>query len=808
MAVISSQSIPTNGSTKDFQILGDILSKSHMGVWLNTGSGNVWQGYDKWDRLGSVILFKNAPVEGTLLINVYDTSEEVPTEPDAYAVLSTLSTEIARIFLSIDNIDAVGNNGDNIDTVAGLETALIAVITEPLRQSILDAETNANDAEDAWNDFRTRYYGISSSDPVTDPLGNAMGSGDIYFNITTNRMKVYTGVVWIDAGTSINGMIEYVEFVASAGQDTFTGLTYDVGYVNVYRNGYRLPNSDFTATTGTSIVLGTPANLNDDIIVEAFGAFDSGQLANILSDIDTLESDMALVEGDITTLQSNLSTTNTNVGNNTTDISGLDTRVGDSETDISAIDNRVTAVEGDLLNRHGADTTTPIVTINVDPAKYDVKAFNYILDGDEYSQAITSGATHDMSAGQFRILYVDGTGTVKTQSTFLTAGEVGTKMEIGRIASDDGTNITSIGDSAFIVGDFMKNVYARWKFFEGTKFGQNAGLITEYAVGQLQADGGYISDNNGNIEVINSEIELDVFPVYTVAGSTGIRPLVANMIVPDTQYDNGTDLALIPNNKFVAHTLLRSMGTSRYYLEYGRIVYNSLIEAQLGITENNIFSQDSSEVEPLARVIVLENQGIADIRDVRGQPSAQSSSVLNVLGWKDLVSPFIAGARGGVISEPSWDDIGNGIIMTHWVAGDELPVAFHVDHDYALETPAFPHVHFFAKDAQAQSATITWRFSYVIAKGHSQGESLTGVATDIDFTYTYTGSEVAGEHIIVECADIDAFVLIEPDTVILAQVTLLSENLAGDIVGIMADLHYQSDRETTPFKEPNFLTGV
>ena len=71
-------------------------------------------------------------------------------------------------------------------------------------------------------------------------------------------------------------------------------------------------------------------------------------------------------------------------------------------------------------------------------------------------------------------------------------------------------------------------------------------------------------------------------------------------------------------------------------------------------------------------------------------------------------------------------------------------------------------------------------------------------------TYTYTGTEVAGEHIVLECSDAQAFDLIEPDTVILGRVELVSETVSGSIYGIECDLHYQSNRETTPNKSPNF----
>jgi hypothetical protein len=75
-------------------------------------------------------------------------------------------------------------------------------------------------------------------------------------------------------------------FTATAGQTTFTVTgTYTVGYLDVYQNGVRLSSgTDYTATNGTTFVLTTPANLNDEIesigykvasIVTTLGQFDN-----------------------------------------------------------------------------------------------------------------------------------------------------------------------------------------------------------------------------------------------------------------------------------------------------------------------------------------------------------------------------------------------------------------------------------------------------------------------------------------------------------------------------------------------------
>ena len=90
---------------------------------------------------------------------------------------------------------------------------------------------------------------------------------------------------YIGKSPSVGVRNRYV-YQATAGQTTFSGsdsdaktLTYqDSLYMDVYQNGVLLkPGTDYTATTGTSVVLVTAASLND--IVEMI-IYDTFSIAN------------------------------------------------------------------------------------------------------------------------------------------------------------------------------------------------------------------------------------------------------------------------------------------------------------------------------------------------------------------------------------------------------------------------------------------------------------------------------------------------------------------------------------------------
>ena len=57
--------------------------------------------------------------------------------------------------------------------------------------------------------------------------------------------------------------------VATEGQTVFN-RTYDVGYIDVFMNGTKLDSTEYTATNGTTVVLGTGATANDIIETIAF----------------------------------------------------------------------------------------------------------------------------------------------------------------------------------------------------------------------------------------------------------------------------------------------------------------------------------------------------------------------------------------------------------------------------------------------------------------------------------------------------------------------------------------------------------
>ena len=85
---------------------------------------------------------------------------------------------------------------------------------------------------------------------------------------TSNISVRYLGIP--ASGVTTTAYRTVTNFTATAGQTSFSVPSYTIGYIDVYRNGVRLVSTDFTATTGTTVVLANPCTLSDAVVTESF----------------------------------------------------------------------------------------------------------------------------------------------------------------------------------------------------------------------------------------------------------------------------------------------------------------------------------------------------------------------------------------------------------------------------------------------------------------------------------------------------------------------------------------------------------
>ena len=71
--------------------------------------------------------------------------------------------------------------------------------------SASSAATSAAAAAASADSFDDTYLGAKSSNPSTDNDGDALNAGDLYFNTSSNVVRVYNGSAWEDAVVSTSG---------------------------------------------------------------------------------------------------------------------------------------------------------------------------------------------------------------------------------------------------------------------------------------------------------------------------------------------------------------------------------------------------------------------------------------------------------------------------------------------------------------------------------------------------------------------------------------------------------------------------
>ena len=108
---------------------------------------------------------------------------------------------------------------------------------------------------------------------VQDPSTYSVSGTTLTFSAappsgTSNISVRYLGIP--ASGVTTTAYRTVTDTTATAGQTSFTIASYTVGYVDVFRNGVRLAAADFTATTGTTVVLATACTAGDTVTTVSF----------------------------------------------------------------------------------------------------------------------------------------------------------------------------------------------------------------------------------------------------------------------------------------------------------------------------------------------------------------------------------------------------------------------------------------------------------------------------------------------------------------------------------------------------------
>ena len=221
-------------------------------------------------------------VETTSTLNTYTFVRLIPKATEVTTVAGK-ATQIGLLGTSdaIADMNTLGTS----QTVSDMNTLAAISGLNTLASNSANITTAVNNLS-SINNF-AEVYRIASSAPTS-----SLNSGDLYFDTSSDTLKVYGGSGWQNAGSSVNGTSARFKYVATSNQTSFSGndadgntLAYDSGYIDVYLNGVHLDPTDYTASSGSSVVLASGAATGDILYIVGFGTFNVAAInaANISS---------------------------------------------------------------------------------------------------------------------------------------------------------------------------------------------------------------------------------------------------------------------------------------------------------------------------------------------------------------------------------------------------------------------------------------------------------------------------------------------------------------------------------------------
>jgi len=201
------------------------------------------------------------------IVTDMDALANLTEELDALADITSNITTVAGISSNVTtvagdsaNIGTVASISSNITTVAGISSNVTTVATN--NANITTVATNITNV----NSFAERYR-VDSSDPTT-----SLDEGDLAFNTTANKVRVYNGTAWQDVAPvatslTVSQISDYTGAAADLNRTDITteGLTEASKVVTADSNGVVTFDNgiseEYTAVTSSSNA--TTVNLRD-----------------------------------------------------------------------------------------------------------------------------------------------------------------------------------------------------------------------------------------------------------------------------------------------------------------------------------------------------------------------------------------------------------------------------------------------------------------------------------------------------------------------------------------------------------------
>lgn len=180
-------------------------------------------------------------------------------EADAFvAALPTFGNECNAVR---DEVNGFRNTASSAATTASTAATTASTAATNASNSATSAATSATNAANSaaaaaasFDSFDDRYLGAKSSDPTVDNDGNALLTGALYWNTTTNELRFWGGSAWFisnvtGTGYLTTGSIGTTVQAFSSNLTTWAGKTVPAGVVVGTTDTQTLTNKTLTSPT-------------------------------------------------------------------------------------------------------------------------------------------------------------------------------------------------------------------------------------------------------------------------------------------------------------------------------------------------------------------------------------------------------------------------------------------------------------------------------------------------------------------------------------------------------------------------------
>jgi len=294
---------------------------------------------------------------------------------------------------------------------------------------------DVNEAIRAAEFANTKYLGGQGSAPTTDANSVALASGHegiLYFDNTTNKLKVWDGSAWSDATSAVEGVMSTVEVAGSGStgspSNQWYAFVHDATLQQVFLNGVRqIANTDYksvnsnsstthmTSGTASHIYFVSATDSADVVSMVALGTVSAisvvpaggGSFTGAVAGTDLTLSGNLTVNGTTTTVNTTVTISDAMVINNAGSDIGLKVNSTSSGHIIQLQDGGVdkfVIADGGALTYTGAATITGSLAVTTTTTATGLITANGGIETDTNSKVVQKGAFMQNSVHQSWVL--------------------------------------------------------------------------------------------------------------------------------------------------------------------------------------------------------------------------------------------------------------------------------------------------------------------------------------------------------------------------------------------------------------------